>query len=724
MGSWRRDLRNQQIRQQKIDDNPPRCAACDKVLPKPRRYVPNVKYCDNNGACQKTVHRAKQREKAALRAARRLEVLEEGELYPEGRVRRGRVLTEITERLTPTEFAEWVDQDVTDASIIRKLGLTATPAAVGFARRAAYNDRLTQATNAHFAPQLSDLELLGPSDNVMGKLLADHPDQYEQKLDTLVDAFVNWRTKFFAAGFERAYITRQFHREWIRDTLDTIYTGGRQLILSPPRHGKTDLLIHFCVWLICRNPNIRILWVGPNGDIAENCLGQVRDLLETHKPLADAYLAPGETWAPQRKSSTSLWQRAKFTVANRTLPLKQPTMWCTGVGGKLLSIDADFIVVDDPADPDASYTPGGRAKIENWFKVKLITRKMHHTGLAMISSRVHPDDLYSEFIESESWRVRVDKAHDQGKCGHPLFSEHDPTTADCVLFPEINPLEYLRDQADVVGDALFEMMYLNQPRPDGSLIFDPELIYAKCVDNSRGLGLDGIGGSYRLVAGLDPAARGVQAAFLWAVSIGDPADAVFTDPRRTRRPDTYWMVDVETQQAGGIEGAIKVMVEWKQKYGADLWVIEDNSYQKVFWDDPRVKRVALENDLTLRPTHTGPNKHDPDFGVAGMAPAYHNGEINLPYAGLEAQRKTDALIRQLVNFTGDTVATQKRNQKSDILMASWFPFATVIKKWKRENRRATISYAQSSLDTYDYTFLGDPDTPNGDLPWAPTDYPY
>ena len=40
------------------------------------------------------------------------------------------------------------------------------------------------------------------------------------------------------------------------------------MILSPPRHGKTELLIHFAVWRICKNPNIRIMWVGGNEDIA------------------------------------------------------------------------------------------------------------------------------------------------------------------------------------------------------------------------------------------------------------------------------------------------------------------------------------------------------------------------------------------------------------------------------------------------------------------------
>ena len=51
-----------------------------------------------------------------------------------------------------------------------------------------------------------------------------------------------------------------------------IENGGNLMILSPPRHGKTELLIHFAIWQICRNPNVRIMWVGGNEDIAKNAV--------------------------------------------------------------------------------------------------------------------------------------------------------------------------------------------------------------------------------------------------------------------------------------------------------------------------------------------------------------------------------------------------------------------------------------------------------------------
>ena len=693
------------LRKQGLDDNPPHCAYCGRVIPRPRRYAARVKYCT-----EKHTNIARtDREMARLRQKTE-------DKFEEGQVRHGPVLDRIRSALTEPQFQSWINTELSNRKVAEIKGVEASAQAVGMARKAAWNDNLDAKAAQVFNVSSKHKALLGPSDKTMRDLLAQEPEVFDQTLILLTDAFVEWRTEFFKSQLGQSYITKEVHKRWIRAVLNSIYTGGRLLILSPPRHGKTDLLIHFSVWLICRNPDIRVLWVGPNADIAELSLGQVRNILESHEDLNKAYLPLGETWAPVKGGSTpTIWQSTKFTVANRTFHQKQPTMWCTGVAAKLLSIDADFIVVDDPADPDASFTVGGRAKIENWFKVKLISRKMDFTGLTMISSRVHPEDLYSLFLESHNWDVLVDRAHDQSICGLSLWEPHIDEKK-CVLFPEVNPLSYLREQAEDVGEALFEMMYLNQPRPDSALIFDPDIIRDKCLDFSRDLGTHEIPGSYRLVAGLDPAARGVQAAFLWAVKLPRISEADRAQPDN-QPVEVYHMVDLETQKAGGMEGALRVMGDWHEKYGVTLWVVEDNSYHQGVnaFDDPRLKELVNDLKLDIRPTHTGKNKNDPHFGVAGMASLFHEGKIILPYHSMEARRKTDAYIRQLVNFTDD--AKIQRRTTSDILMAAWFPHSTVIKKWRREERGARVS------QTAEVSFPGYSQLDKRTLPWGPTGYP-
>ena len=80
--------------------------------------------------------------------------------------------------------------------------------------------------------------------------------------------FSSFRKKYFRTELGKEYETADFHVSWINNIIDSIKHGKELLILSPPRHGKTELLIHFAVYQICKNPNIRIMWVGGNEDIA------------------------------------------------------------------------------------------------------------------------------------------------------------------------------------------------------------------------------------------------------------------------------------------------------------------------------------------------------------------------------------------------------------------------------------------------------------------------
>lgn len=659
---------------------------CNRLIPKNKQWNMQVKYCGSG--CRNKVN---QQRVKAKRLKAKMEALTREEMVEITTGRRGPTFDRIRQLLSDEEWDDWLNGRLLNATISRQLGVAES--AVYRSKVTALADRRREGLSDVWELGEDQVQMLGPTDEAMHALYEEGlVDEFEAALDEAISGFKLFRDTYFFYRTNTPFITHQFHLDWMRETLRSIYTGGRTMILSPPRHGKSELLVHFCVWLIIRNPNIRILWVGPSDDIAENMLGSVRDVLEENEELARDFLPPNQQWHNKGK-----WGASKFTVGNRTIQHKQPTMWRAGARGRILSLDCDFIVVDDPEDPDEAQSPTTREKTKNWFRVKLGTRKMFHTGLVMIGSRVHVDDLFSAYVDSNVWNVIVDKAHDTSICGADLYAEdgHD----GCVLFPELNPIEYLREQEELVTRPLFEMIYLNQPRPESQMIFNPDLIREQCLDRSRVIGVNAMPeGTYKLVAGLDPAARATQAAFLWAY--GNDGNA--------------YMVDLETQQAGGMEGAISVMHRWRELYGCDLWVVEDVGYQKTFFDHPGVRALKAQG-MTVRPTHTGKNKHDAHFGVSAMAVRYHTGRMTLPYGDTASRKKVDMLIKELTMFTDDVTAQRRR--KSDILMASWFPWSEVIKRWESENRAKSVdtSYAPSYPSI---TGFGT----HGTSPWA-TKYP-
>ena len=252
-----------------------------------------------------------------------------------------------------------------------------------------------------------------------------------QVAEKTLEDFKNFRDRYFQTEKGEPYETPDFHIKWINSILDAIENGEQQMILSPPRHGKTDLLIHFAVWLICTKPNIRILWVGGNEEIAKNAVSSVLDQLESNELLIEEICGPGPKFKPSTRTGKS-WSQNGFTVGTRTVTgIKSPTMVGIGRGGKILSRDCDIIIADDIEDHTSTMQPASRENTRSWWTTTLSSRKEEHTAMVVIGSRQHYDDLYSHLLDNESWKTIVEEAHDTA-CNLPDWNEDEHK--DCMLW--------------------------------------------------------------------------------------------------------------------------------------------------------------------------------------------------------------------------------------------------------------------------------------------------
>lgn len=518
-------------------------------------------------------------------------------------------------------------------------------------------------------------------------------------LTEMVERFALWRDRFFTTS-KGPFLTRDFAKAWIRSVLAALVGGGRQLILSPPRHGKSELMVHFAVWLIIRDPNIRIIWIGGNSDISGDMVAAVKVQLEDNDELRAAYLAPGTDWVPPWRKAKA-WGSTKFTVNTRTINSKAPTMVAVGRAGKILSRDVDLIVCDDIEDFDSTLVESQRAQTRHWWFNTVESRKEEHTAWVTIGSRQHPDDLYSYLLDDDEWQVIVDSAH-ADECGS------DPTDEnahwDCMLFPELRSYRWLqgkRRSAEAQGLlSNYEMVYLNIARPQGMIVFDRDII-EMAYNPERGIGIPLVTDEFdnprslRLVAGLDPSATGYQAAFLWAYDIVD---------------NGLYMVDIDNRQGGGIGPAFELMVRWWETYGLSHWVIEENGFQRAIRQDARIREWATAKGVYLEGHQTqGGNKNDPLFGVGAMANLYAAQMVDLPYGTEDARTKTSLYTRQMLMFVDQAEKLRRQNRKSDVLMASWFP-QKVIRRWQKETQAAM------STD-YDPSYAGFESTEWGEVPW-------
>jgi len=506
--------------------------------------------------------------------------------------------------------------------------------------------------------------------------------------------FKTFRDLCFVTERGKPYVTKPFHQRWIDAILETIETGSRLQILSPPRHGKTQLLIHFCIWQILRNPHIRILWIAASKDLAERWLSSIEAEFERNEKLRDYFLPPGRDFRPTGAGAS--WSKSEMVIGTRTRVVKSPSITSLGARSTILSLDADLIIVDDIEDNRSIAIPSSREKTKYWWTVTVGSRIEDHTGVVVIGSRQHVDDLYSVNLRSPRWTTITEAAHDP-MCPHPKHD--DEKHVDCMLWPEQHPYSWLIEQEEEftahTGIEVFEMVYLNAPVETGLAMFRAADIDA-CKDPSRVIG--DIPPGTVLIAGLDPAVTGYQASFLWAYQ---PAS------------DTQFMVDLENRQGGGIHAARDIIRQWHERYEVSIWRIESANIQGVYLDDDEIRRFAADSGVLIQGHNTGTNKHDPAFGVSQYAVRFSAGKINLPYGDNESKRKVDQYRQQLLGFSADNVAAtgKGRGYRSDLVMASWFPWASMRSLRAQQSAQVVWGY-KPSFQGYDMATYG------SQIPWG------
>ena len=515
--------------------------------------------------------------------------------------------------------------------------------------------------------------------------------QGEEVLELLAN-FSSFRNKYFATETGEKYETADFHLNWIENIEDSIENGKELLILSPPRHGKTELLIHFAVFQIMKNPNIRIMWVGGNEDIAKNAVASVLDQLDENDRLKEDFCPPGKSFKPDNRSGKN-WSQNQFTVGTRTVPgIKSPTMVAVGKGGKILSRDCDLIIADDIEDHQTTMQPGARENTRQWWTTTLSSRKEEHTAVVVIGSRQHSDDLYHHLLSNESFMTIVETAHNI-TCNLPDHVEEEHQ--ECMLWPGKRTYKWLMSRMQAAettgGRQIYEMVYYNQAYVEGTQIFTMDMI-DQCMRPDLSIGQ--IPGSLHLVAGLDPASSGYQAAVLWGINA---------------MKGELFLIDIENRQGGGVKHALQIMSDWYQKYDLQHWVIEENGFQTAIRQDDKIKDFVLRGGITMQGHVTGKNKHDPMYGVGSMAGLFEAQKIFLPTGNSESLAKVNSYRQQLLYFDGKPVSTRNK-EKTDLVMAAWFP----MKVFRRMNKE---QLATMGLD-YNASYTDFDRTDYNEAPWG------
>ena len=189
------------------------------------------------------------------------------------------------------------------------------------------------------------------------------------------------------------------------DLADT--PDGRLIVTMPPQEGKsTRVARDFVLWLLERNPDLRVVTGSYSQGLANRNGRTVRNTITAHPEL-------GLTIAPDN-GSVHEWQ-----IAGRDGGLLS-----VGIGAGVTGRPADVLVIDDPIkDRKEADSEAYRDRAWDWWTESASTRLAPGAPVVLILTRWHEDDLAGRLLAAEDghlWRV----------LNIPAQADHDPAKGE------------------------------------------------------------------------------------------------------------------------------------------------------------------------------------------------------------------------------------------------------------------------------------------------------
>lgn len=231
----------------------------------------------------------------------------------------------------------------------------------------------------------------------------------------------------------------EFHKEQLKEIAKE--DSPRRLWLWARGHFKTSLIAEaHSVFLILKNPDIRILIVSNTLEIAKKVLGNIK----SHFVVNTEFRYFFKEWCPvaSEDGKIEFGTTENFTVPNRARSLKEPTVMCAGIGTNLTGLHFDWMKIDDLVTRDS---------VSN--DTQILVSKDYYASLRqlfdnptkpredVIGTTYHFADLYSQLQKNEEFSKSFIPAKKEGKI---MFSERfSEEGLDKILHdPSVGPYEF------------------------------------------------------------------------------------------------------------------------------------------------------------------------------------------------------------------------------------------------------------------------------------------
>ena len=242
---------------------------------------------------------------------------------------------------------------------------------------------------------------------------------------------------------------------WLQEAWDL--ERKRLLLLVFRDAGKSTLTGLYCAWLLRTNPDLRILVVAAEHELASRMTRNVRRIIERHP--AARHLIP---------TRPELWASDQITI-ERSIDHRDPSLLARGITANITGVRADIIICDDVEVPNTSDTPIKRNELrERLAETSFILvpgGTQLYIGTPHSYYSIYSDEPRRELGESEPFLSGFDRFV------RPVLDRNGKSH-----WPERFSTEYLEQMKLDVGPAKFRSQMMLVPTHTHDIRFNPDRI--------------------------------------------------------------------------------------------------------------------------------------------------------------------------------------------------------------------------------------------------------
>lgn len=267
-------------------------------------------------------------------------------------------------------------------------------------------------------------------------------------------------------------------------------------LLVPRGHGKSiGISVGHTAWRLIRNPNLKILILHGASDLARDLLGMIAMHFTDNALLRRLY--PSRVW--KKKSDAPKWIQDEIVIP-RDIIDHTPSVAASSAESAKTGRHFDLVVLDDVVNAENVGTSDQIQKVKDFLRTVPPLRVDRHSRFMDIGTRWNFDDAHGEMLDPQgrySGNVR--------SFVRSCWSVEN----EIPIWPSKWTKEELDRERQDMGNWLFSANYLNNPSPEGSMVFNEADVQRTTIEWD--LSLDRVvlpeGERYHIFTAVDPNTR-------------------------------------------------------------------------------------------------------------------------------------------------------------------------------------------------------------------------